>query len=144
MKFSKFCLRQQLLPFKEFCMEKRLSNIFKTTNVRKLIKAILKFYKLHLKKGDQKVRLVFKDHWISSCFYYLNLHFGEKCETKLLRKPTEVSQNPPTSISIGLPDAKKRYNIYCAFWLLFYFKKKLLRFSIFHISSICNIWKTKV
>ena len=28
--------------FKEFWMEKRLSNIFKTTNITKLIKAILK------------------------------------------------------------------------------------------------------
>ena len=38
--FSKFRLRQQLLAFKEFCMEKRLSNIFKTTNVTKLMKTI--------------------------------------------------------------------------------------------------------
>ena len=132
MKFSKFCLRQQLFPFKEFCMEKRLSNIFKTTNVRKLIKAILKFYKLHLKKGDQKVRLVFKDHWISSCFYYLNLHFGEKCETKLLRKPTEVSQNPPTFISIGLPDTKKKIKHSLCFLAALLFQKKIA--EIFNFS----------
>ena len=40
--FSRFCLRQQLCIFKEFCMEKKLSNIFKTTSVTKLTKAILK------------------------------------------------------------------------------------------------------
>ena len=40
--FSKLRVRQQLLAFKGFCMEKRLSNIFKTTNVTKLTKAILK------------------------------------------------------------------------------------------------------
>ena len=40
--FSKFRLRQQLFSFKEFCIEKRLSNIVKTTNVVKLTKAILK------------------------------------------------------------------------------------------------------
>ena len=39
--FSKFCLRQQLFPFKEFCMDTRLSNIFKTTNVKKLAKVVL-------------------------------------------------------------------------------------------------------
>ena len=40
--FSKFCLRQQLFAFKEFCMETRLSNIFKTTNATNFNKAILK------------------------------------------------------------------------------------------------------
>ena len=39
--FSKFCLRQQIFAFKEFCMETRFSNIFKTTNVTKLTKVIL-------------------------------------------------------------------------------------------------------
>ena len=39
-KFSKFCLPQQLCSFKEFCMETRLSNIFKTTNVTNLTKVI--------------------------------------------------------------------------------------------------------
>ena len=40
LQFSKFCLRQQLCAFKEFCMETRLSNIFKTTNVTNLTKVI--------------------------------------------------------------------------------------------------------
>ena len=40
--FSKFSLQQQLFAFKEFCMEIRLSNIFKTTNVTKLTEVILK------------------------------------------------------------------------------------------------------
>ena len=34
-------LRQQLFAFKEFCMEMRLSNIFKTKNITNLIKVIL-------------------------------------------------------------------------------------------------------
>ena len=48
--FSKFCLRQQLCAFKEFCMETRLSNIFKTTNKsysRSFNKTLIEFYKLH-------------------------------------------------------------------------------------------------
>ena len=39
--FSKFSLRQQLFAFKEFCMETRLYNIFKTRNVTKLTKTFL-------------------------------------------------------------------------------------------------------
>ena len=35
------CLRQQLFAFKEFCLEKRLSNIFKTLNETKLTKTTL-------------------------------------------------------------------------------------------------------
>ena len=41
-KFSKFCLRQQLFAFKRFCIETRLLNISKTTNVIDFIKTILK------------------------------------------------------------------------------------------------------
>ena len=40
--FPRFCLCQQLFAFKESCMEKRLFNIFKTTNVTRSTKAILK------------------------------------------------------------------------------------------------------
>ena len=36
----KFCLRQQLFPFKKVCMETRFSNILKTTNVMNLAKVI--------------------------------------------------------------------------------------------------------
>ena len=39
---SRFCLHQQLLAFKKFCMETRLLNISKTTNATDLIKTILK------------------------------------------------------------------------------------------------------
>ena len=41
----KISLRLQLFEFKKFYMEKRLPNIFKTINVTKLNKAILKSYK---------------------------------------------------------------------------------------------------
>ena len=37
---QKFCLRQQLFAFKQFCMEARLPNIFKTTNVTNLTMVI--------------------------------------------------------------------------------------------------------
>ena len=137
-------LTSAVISIQRVLHEKKIVLYFQDYEHQEVDKGYSKVLQVTPKKGDQKVRLVFKDHWISSCFYYLNLHFGEKCETKLLRKPTEVSQNPPTFISIGLPHTKKRYNIHCAFWLLFYFKKKLLRFSIFDISNICNIWKTKV
>ena len=40
--FLNFYLHQQVFEFKEFCIEKRLSDIFKTTNVMKLAKTILK------------------------------------------------------------------------------------------------------
>ena len=38
---SKILLTPAVIAFKEFCMEMRLSNIFKTANVTKLNKAIL-------------------------------------------------------------------------------------------------------
>ena len=40
--FSNFRLRQFLFEFKTFCMENRLSNIFKIINVVTLTKAFLK------------------------------------------------------------------------------------------------------
>ena len=40
--FLKFRVRQQLFAFKQFCMEKRFPNIFKTTNVTTLTNTILK------------------------------------------------------------------------------------------------------
>ena len=39
--FSKFCLRQQLFAFKEFCIKTRLHNISKPTNVTNFTKTIL-------------------------------------------------------------------------------------------------------
>ena len=36
--FANFCLRQQLFLFKGFCLETRLSNIWKTAKVMKLTK----------------------------------------------------------------------------------------------------------
>ena len=40
-KFSEFCLYQQLLAFKRFCIETTLSDILKTKNATKFIKIIL-------------------------------------------------------------------------------------------------------
>ena len=41
--FWTFCLRQQLFTSKDFCMKTILCNIFKTTNAKKLVKAILEY-----------------------------------------------------------------------------------------------------
>ena len=104
---------------------KKIVQYFQDCKRQEVDKGYSKVLQVTPKKGDQKVRLVFKDHWISSCFYYLNLHFGEKCETKLLRKPTEVSQNPPTFISIGLPDTKKKIKHSLCFLAALLFQKKI-------------------
>ena len=54
---SKILLTPPVISLKEFCMEMKLSMIFKTTNVTKLNKAILissyKFYKLHLNEKHE-------------------------------------------------------------------------------------------
>ena len=101
-------LTSAVISIQRVLHEKKIVLYFQDYEHQEVDKGYSKVLQVTPKKGDQKVRLVFKDHWISSCFYYLNLHFGEKCETKLLRKATEVSQNTPTFISIGLPDAKKK------------------------------------
>ena len=58
----KFCLRQQLFAFKEFCIEMRLPNIIKTTDVTNFTKAILKSSYIVLKvvENTKSVRLFFK------------------------------------------------------------------------------------
>ena len=64
--FSRFCLRQQLSVFKEFCIEKKLSNIFKTTNVTKLTKAILKSsYRVQQKSPCFISCMIFEEKYFS-------------------------------------------------------------------------------
>ena len=77
--FLKFYLRQQLFALKEFCMETRLSNIFKTTNVTNFTKAILKSYKSSISyiqiENTKTTRLLFKGSWILPYFWHSNWHY---------------------------------------------------------------------
>ena len=69
------------------------------------------------------------------------LYSKKSCKTTLFRKPTEISENKPTLISIEPPITKKQHfknmkNL-CFFGGSFFKKKKLLTFGIFNES---NIW----
>ena len=70
--FWKFCLRQQLFALKELCMEKRLPNIFKTTNVSNLTKVIQESSYRVLKVTS---RLPFKGSWVLLYFWHSNWHY---------------------------------------------------------------------
>ena len=64
----KILLSQQLLAFKEFCIEKRLSNIFKTKNVTKLTKAILESSYRILQESICLIScIVFEEKYLSGC-----------------------------------------------------------------------------
>ena len=98
---SKFCLRQQLCAFKEFCMETRLSNIFKTTNVTDLTKVIQQ-------NSYSVLQVTCKWKTLKQPVYFLKVveYFGKSYKTTLFRRPAEVSQNTSTFIPIGLPITK--------------------------------------
>ena len=111
--FRKFCLRQQLCAFKEFCMETRLSNIFKTTNVTNFTKAILKsFYRVlevtskwkTLKQPIYFLRAVEFCSTFDIQFDVTLAIFQEKLQNHI--SPTEVSQNMSKFISIRPPITK--------------------------------------
>ena len=65
------------------------------------------------------------------------LYFGKSCKTTLFRKPTEVSQNTPTFISIGPPITKSRsfknMKNLCFFWWLLFLEK-----SYWHLEFLNN------
>ena len=103
---SKCYLRQQLFAFKEFCMETRLSNIFKTTKVTNLAKVFQESpYRI--------LQVTFKYKTLKQSVYFLKavefcptfniqidifwLYFGKSCKTTLFRKSTELSENTLTS-----------------------------------------------
>ena len=110
--FQNFDYISKLCAFKEFCVETRLSNIFKTTNVTNSTKVIqqssysvlqvtskwktLKQLACFLKVVEFDLLFTFK-------LTLLWLYFGKSCKTTFFRKPTEVSQNTLTFISIGCP-----------------------------------------
>ena len=62
--FSKFYLRQQLFAFKEFCIETRLSNIFKTTNVTNSTKIIQE-------RSFRVLQVTFKQKTLKQHVYFL-------------------------------------------------------------------------
>ena len=90
-------------------------------------------------------RLLFKSSWGLSYFWHSNwLYFRKSCKTTLFRKPTDVSQNMPTFISIRLPiinhknkGTLKMWKI-CYFWWLFFRIKNCwhLEFSIIYLIEI--------
>ena len=114
--FSKFCILQQLFAFKEPCMETRLSNIFKTTSVKKLTK-------IFLESSYRVLQVTFKWKILKLPVYFLRavefwptfhmqtditwLYFGKCWKTKLFRKPTKLFQNTPKFTSIVKPITKK-------------------------------------
>ena len=70
--FSEFCLRQQLFAFKEFYMETRQYNIFKTTNFPNFTKAILK-------SSYRALKVLFKQKTLKQPVYLLKAF--EFCST---------------------------------------------------------------
>ena len=124
-------------------METNFSNIFKITNVTNLTKVIQE-------KSYRVLQVTSKQKTLKQHVYFLKVVdfcstfdtqiditlaiFQESCKTTLFRKPTEVSQNTPTFISIGPPITKSRpfknmQNL-CFFGGSF-FKKILQTFGIF-------------
>ena len=94
-------------------MERRLSNIFKTTNVMNLTKVILessyRVLKIICEWKALKLSVYFLKAVECCPIFHIQIErtlsiFCEKqqnfLESTLFRKPTEVSQNTPTFISI--------------------------------------------
>ena len=88
-------------------MEKRLSNIFKTTNVTKLTKAILKSSYRVLQITSKWKTLKQPVHFLTPVEFWPTFEIQisitlaviwKNCKTTLFRKPTKVSQNTPTLI----------------------------------------------
>ena len=63
---SKFRLRQQLFTFKEFCTEKRLSSISKTTNVTRFTRAIIK----------SSYRVLQESSYLTACIIFEEKYFS--------------------------------------------------------------------
>ena len=74
--------------------------------------------------------LFFKDRWIQ--IDITSTIFCEKLQNWLFRKPTEVSKNMPTFISIRPPITKWKR---CSFWWLFFRNKNCSHFE-FSINQI--------
>ena len=108
-------LTSAIISFKKFWMETRLSNIIQTTNVTNFSKASLKSCNgsisyIHIENTKTTGQL-FKGSWILLYFLTFKLTklwlcFGESCKATHFKKPTEVSQNTLTPISIGPPITK--------------------------------------
>ena len=111
-------------------METRLSNIFKTTNVTNLTKVIQE-------SSYRVLQVTSKWKTLKQPVYFLKAveYFGKSCKTTLFRKPTEVSQNTPTSYQYGHPlrnnGLLKIRKIFC--WHLEFLMNQLFgqRFIIF-------------
>ena len=117
-------------------METRLSNIFKTTNFTNLTKVIQQ-------NSYRVLQVTSKWKTLKQPVYFLKAveYFGKSCKTTLFRKPTEVSQNKPTFISIGPHITKSQpYKNMKNLWVFLaipFSKKGLLTFGSFNESNIC-------
>ena len=108
--FSKFCLRQQWVVVKEFWMEKILSNIVKTANIMKLTK-IIQESSYRVLQVTSKWKTLKQPVYVFKAFEFwptfdiqidtvLAIFWGMFQNDTNYRKPTEVTQNTPTFISI--------------------------------------------
>ena len=106
-----------LCAIKEFCMERRLSNIFKTTNVSILTKVIQESsYRVlqvtsKYKTLKQPVYFLKVVEFCPTFDIQINITFAifrEKLQNHTFRKTTGVSQNTPKFILIGPPITEKR------------------------------------
>ena len=90
-------LHQQIFAFKVFCMEKRLSDIFKTINVSKLTKTILESsYGKSLKQFVYFLRVVVFCWTLTTFWKVAKLHFlkiSQKSHRNLSRQ-AKVSMEP--------------------------------------------------
>ena len=83
-------LTSAVIAFKEFCMEKRLFNIFKTTNETMLIQAILESSYTVLQVTSKWKTPKQSFHFLRVVQFWLYLR--KNCKTTLFRMPTEISQ----------------------------------------------------
>ena len=143
-------------------MKKRFSNTFKTTNVTKLTKAILKsFYRVLQITSKWKTRTkttcqFFKGCWILAYFWQANYHnfgyiLGKVAQIHFLKKPT---QNTPTFISIEPPITKLRSfkniknwcflaavsSLWMTFWIL---NESNIWAKVYHIWKM-EVWESTI
>ena len=100
--FPKFCLHQQLFAFKVFCIETRMSSIFRTINVTKLTEPILeRSYRVLVVKCKQKtlnpsVYFLRVDGFCST----LTFKFTKRCRTTIFLKHASIHINRATHYKI--------------------------------------------
>ena len=147
--FWKFCLRQQLFALKEFCMETRFSNIFKTTKVTNLTKVIQESSYRLLKVTSKQKTLKQPVYFLKAVEFCSTFDiqiditlaiFREKLENHTFQK-THRNLSKHANIHINwathYESALQKYEKFEFLLAAPFFKKKLLSFGIFNEP---NIW----